>query len=152
MQFNISPQHTIALQNTNTWASFDKFKLEGAKALEQINAGHIATLITKTGQYKILSETDFQNLLGLASEVRRIKDGLNAIIATASIAQKHRDPESLEALMQVVIAIGDLPRLPSNNQPTLAQMPITETPDEDDTAILEPAALLAAQQALEASL
>jgi hypothetical protein len=130
------------------WQSFDKFKLEGAGALEQVGAGSIASLNTKTGQYRIISETDFQHLLGLASEVQRIKGGLNAIIASATVAQKHRDADSLEALMQVVIAVGDLPRLPSSSVVSQVELPNLD-PDPDDTVLLDPVALKAAQKALE---
>jgi hypothetical protein len=129
-----------------SWSSFDKFKLEGATALERVANGSVGLLTTKSGQYRILTDSDFQSLLGLASEVRRIKEGLNAIIATATVARRHRDSESLEALMQVVIAVGDLPRLPSNAQVTALNLEELETDSGD--AILDAVALKAAQLAL----
>ena len=147
---NILTHSTMPIQLTHAaaWSSFDKFKLEGANALERVQQGSVGTLTTKTGQYRILTETDYQTLLGLSSEVRRIKEGLNAIIATASVARRHRDTESLEALMQVVIAVGDLPRLPSNSEvsPLLLEPDPTDSADD---AILDPIELLAAQALLE---
>lgn len=136
----------IQFTQAASWSSFDKFKLEGATALERVEQGSVGTLTTKSGQYRILTDSDYQALLGLASEVRRIKEGLNAIIATATVARRHRDSESLEALMQVVIAVGDLPRLPSNAEITALNLEVIDT-DSDD-AILDPVALKAAQVAL----
>lgn len=138
---------TIQFKPAATWLSFDKFKLEGATALERVQNGSVGTLITKTGQYRILTEPDYQGLLGLASEVRRMKEGLNAIIATATVARLHRDTATLDALMQVVIAVGDLPRLPSNDQITALKLETDEN-DTDDEAILDASALKAAQSAL----
>ena len=141
---NLAP---IQLQQAVTWSSFDKFKLDGATALERVQNGGVGSLTTKTGQYRILTESDYQSLLGLASEVRRIKGGLNAIIATATVAHRHRDAETLEALMQVVIAVGGLPRLPTNDHSDRLDLEITAL-DTDDDAILDPQALKAAQAGL----
>ena len=141
---NIAPIH---LKQTVAWPSFDKFKLEGATALERVQSGSVGSLTTKTGQYRILTESDYQTLLGLASEVRRMKGGLNAIIASATVARRHRDAEALEALMQVVVAVGDFPRLPTNDITDRLNLEITED-DTDDDAILDPQALKAAQAAL----
>ncbi len=136
----------IQFTQTASWSSFDKFKLEGATALERVTQGSVGTLTTKSGQYRILTDSDYQALLGLASEVRRIKEGLNAIIATATVARRHQDSQSLEALMQVVIAVGDLPRLPNNAEVTALNLEMIDT--DSDEAILDPIELKAAQTAL----
>jgi hypothetical protein len=137
------------LKQAATWASFDKFKLEGASALERVQEGSVGALMTKTGQYRIMTESDYQTLIGLASEVQRMKAGVNAIVATATVVRHHpTDPHALEALMEVVVAFGDLPRLPSDTRATKVNFPINEM-DTDEDAILDSSELKAAQRALQ---
>ncbi|MEL7409474.1 MAG: hypothetical protein AAFN00_21435, partial [Cyanobacteria bacterium J06558_2] len=59
----------LNLKLGQTWQSFEKFRTEGAKALADIKDGIVATLTTKTGQYRIVEEHDFQQLYGLARDV-----------------------------------------------------------------------------------
>ena len=56
-----------------TWPSFEKFRADGAKALSAIKNGAVATLTTKTGQYRIIEEQDFQQMYGLARDVDRLR-------------------------------------------------------------------------------
>ena len=42
------------LRSGANWTSFEKFRLQGAEALSSIAKGVIATLQTKTGQYRII--------------------------------------------------------------------------------------------------
>ncbi len=37
------------LENAQVWTSFEKFRTEGAKTLESVKDGKVATLQTKTG-------------------------------------------------------------------------------------------------------
>jgi hypothetical protein len=59
---NIAP--LLNLKPGTHWSSFEQFRTEGAKALSPIQGGVVATLSTKTGQYRIIEEQDFQKLLG----------------------------------------------------------------------------------------
>jgi hypothetical protein len=63
------------------WTSFEKFRLKGAEALSSIANGVIATLQTKTGQYRIIEERDFQEMYGLASDVDRLRGGLRFVLS-----------------------------------------------------------------------
>jgi hypothetical protein len=60
---------TIALTPSTSWNSFEQFRTVGANSLATITAGTVGTLQTKTGQYRILNEADFQQLVGLATDV-----------------------------------------------------------------------------------
>ncbi len=65
--------NTFSLQPGPTWFSFEKFRQEGAKALESVKNGIVGILHTKTGQYRILEERDFQKMYGLARDIDRLR-------------------------------------------------------------------------------
>lgn len=125
------------LQNDRVFPSFEKFRIEGAKALESVKDGKITTLQTKTGQYRILEERDFQKLLGLARDVERLRGGLRVLLRTARVLQKHPDAESIDLLVETVTMLGDLPELPTRDQFEPLQ-PESDEIDLDDEVILDP--------------
>lgn len=104
---------SINLRSGRTWSSFEQLRTEGAKALDPIKNGTVATLHTKTGQYRILEEHDFQNLLGLATDVARLRKGLRLVLQSVRVVQKHRDEDSLNMLVEAVTMVGSLPGLPT---------------------------------------
>jgi len=105
----------LKLQNGPGWSSFEKFRTEGAKALESLKNGKVATLQTKTGQYRIIEEHDFQKLLGLASDVERLSGGLRVLLQTARVVQKHPDADSLNLLIETVSMLSSLPQIPTRD-------------------------------------
>jgi hypothetical protein len=120
-----------------TWRSFEKFRTEGAKALLTIKDGAVATLTTKTGQYRIMEERDFQQMYGLARDVDRLRGGLKMVTVAVRAAQKHPDRENLEVLAEAVAMLGELPELPTRNsfEPL---MPENTDFDDDDDVMLDP--------------
>ena len=68
---------------------------------------------TKTGQYRIVEEHDFQNLLGLATDVARLRKGLRLVLQSVRVVQKHRDEDSLNMLVEAVTMGGSLSGLPA---------------------------------------
>ena len=125
-----------------SWSSFEQFRTDGAKALAKIQNGAIATLQTKTGQYRILAEQDFQHLLGLASDVDRLRGGLRVLTLAIKAAQTHPAPETLEVLEASVALLGSLPELPVRTK-FEALLPENEALEADDEVILDPQALRA---------
>ncbi len=120
------------------WSSFEKFRTEGAKSLESIKGGTVAVLVTKTGQYRILEEDDFQKILGLARDVARLRSGLKLVLQSARIVQKHpHDSDSIELLVNAVTMLGSLPDLPTRDhfEPLL---PESANEDTDDEVELDP--------------
>ena len=91
------------LRSGANWTSFEKFRLQGAEALSSIANGVIATLQTKTGQYRIIEERDFQAMYGLARDVDRLRGGLRFVILAVRAAQKHPDPENLIYLLKQLL-------------------------------------------------
>jgi len=86
-----------------------------APALESLKNGKVATLQTKTGQYRIIEEHDFQKLLGLASDVERLSGGLRVLLQTARVVQKHPDADSLNLLIETVSMLSSLPQIPTRD-------------------------------------
>jgi hypothetical protein len=127
----------LNLKLGQTWQSFEKFRAEGAKALADIKDGVVATLTTKTGQYRIVEEDDFQYLYGLARDVDRLRGGLRMVTVAVRAAQKHPDPENLEVLAEAVAMLGELPELPTRDsfEPLIPEDPNL---DEDDDVMLDP--------------
>lgn len=134
----LAKNNLIDLQNGPIWSSFEKFRAEGAKALNSLKEGKVATLQTKTGQYRIVEEHDFQKLLGLARDVERLRGGLSILTQTVRVVQKHPDVESLNLLAEIVTMLGSLPELPTRDSfdPLL---PEGIEVDPDDEVDLDPA-------------
>ncbi len=127
----------FSLRLGQTWPSFEKFRSEGAKALSAIKDGAVATLTTKTGQYRIMEEHDFQQIYGLARDVDRLRGGLRRVTAAVRAAQKHPDRENLEVLAEAVARLGELLELPTRDsfEPL---MPENSEFAEDDDVMLKP--------------
>ena len=134
----IRAEKSLNLQNGPNWTSFEKFRTEGGKALESVKSGTVATLNTKTGQYRILEEQDFQHLLGLARDVDRLRGGLRVISSSVRVVQKHPDVESIDLLIEAIAMLGGLPELPTRSsfEPLLPEDGIDV--DEDDEVNLDP--------------
>lgn len=120
-----------------TWRSFEKFRTEGAKALESIKDGIVGILHTKTGQYRILEERDFQKLYGLARDVDRLQGGLRIVVSAARALKKDPDnPDTMDVLLQSITFLGSLPELPTREKFESLLVETTEL-DEDDEVILD---------------
>jgi hypothetical protein len=102
----------LSLAQGAMWPSFEQFRTQGNASLQQITSGRVGTLITKQGQYRILTENDFQHLYGLARDIERLRGGIRVVIATARAAKIHPDEATFEALMEAVMLMGELPALP----------------------------------------
>jgi hypothetical protein len=133
----ITNKKEFRLRSGENWTSSEKFRLQGAEALSSIGNGVIATLQTKTGQYRIIEERDFQEMYGLARDVDRLRGGLRVVILAVRAAQKHPDPENLHLLAEAVAMLGDLPELPTRNS-FERLVPENFDLDEDDEVMLDP--------------
>ena len=94
------------------WTSFEQFRTSGVSALESIKPSQVATLSGKSGVYRILRDTDFQRLVGLASDVHRIKGGITVVMQAAKVFAKHKDQESVELLIKSVSMLTESNILP----------------------------------------
>lgn len=127
----------FSLSLGQSWQSFEKFRQEGAKALQLIKNGAVATLTTKTGQYRIIEEHDFQNMYGLARDVDRLRGGLRMVTVAVRAAQKHPDQENLEVLAEAVALLGELPELPTRDSFEPLELENDDW-DDDDEVLLNP--------------
>ncbi len=129
----------FSLRLGQTWKSFEKFRTNGAKALSAIKDGAVATLTTKTGQYRIMEEHDFQQMYGLARDVDRLRGGLRMVTVAVRAAQKHPDRENLAVLAEAVAMLGELPELPTSDsfEPLMPEDSNLDV-DEDDDVMLDP--------------
>ncbi|MEC4819131.1 MAG: hypothetical protein SAK29_38535 [Scytonema sp. PMC 1069.18] len=134
----INDSTSFELRVGSRWSSFEKFRTEGAKSLESIKNGTIAILQTKTGQYRILEEHDFQKMLGLARDVDRLRRGARVLSRAVRVVQKHRDTDTLNLLLEAVTMLGTLPELPTCDrfEPLLPED--TDADIEDDEVDLDP--------------
>lgn len=103
---------TILMKAGPYWTSFEQFRKGGIANLECLPRAAVGTIATKTGVFRIVRDDDFQKLLGLASEVHRIKGGLTFIAQAARVVAKHRDNASVELLINSVSMLGESSLLP----------------------------------------
>lgn len=129
----------IKLTPTAHWNSFEQFRTSGANALTNITPGTVGTLHSKTGQYRILTEVDFQNLLGIATDVERLQQGLNVVMRAVQVVQNHpQDSDTLALLAETVAMLGTMTTV----LPTISSFPSLTpediTVDPEDEVILSP--------------
>jgi hypothetical protein len=95
------------------WRSFEQFRVAGGSALEGVMLGSVATLHIKSKVFRILRDDDFQRVVGLASEVHRLKQGITFVIKAAKVVAKYpNDRESMELLFQSASMLSDSSTLP----------------------------------------
>jgi len=113
-------QPSIQLTPTVHWNSFEQFRKSGASALTSVTPGTVGTLRSKTGQYRILTEVDFQHLLGVANEVERSQHGLNVVMRAVRVVQNHpQDSDTLALLAETVAMLGTMTTV----LPTISSFP-----------------------------
>src|ERR1019366_5960769 len=71
------------------WRSFEQLRLAGSTALESIAAGQVRTLQVKSKTLRVLRDDDFQKLIGLASEVHRLRQGITIVVTAAKVVAKY---------------------------------------------------------------
>ena len=97
------------------WSSFEKFRLAGGTGLESIKPSAVATLWSKSQQFRVLRDEDFQRLVGLASEVHRLRSGITFVIQAARVVAKHKDEESINLLIGHASMLGESRVLPERD-------------------------------------
>lgn len=98
------------------WRSFEQFRLGGATALETIATGSVAVLHVKSNSFNILRSEDFQKLIGLASEVHRLKEGITLVLTAAKIVRKYpNDPDGIEMLYKSASLLRESSMLPERD-------------------------------------
>jgi hypothetical protein len=103
---------TTGLTPGPTWQSYESFRKTGSTALQTIPVNGIGTLRTKHGVYRILNDSDFQRIIGIASEVNRLQKGLRIILQAAKVVAKHPDDDTVALLISSAKMISESPELP----------------------------------------
>ncbi len=102
----------VALIAGPTWNSFEQFRRGGSGALEEIPAHGVGTLRGKTGTFRVIRDEDFQRLLGLATDIHRLQNGLNFVIQAAKVVAKHPDDDHVQLLIRSASMVAGSPILP----------------------------------------
>jgi|ERR1035437_6140802 hypothetical protein len=117
------------------WRSFEQLRLAGSTALESISVGQVATLQIKTKTFRILCDYDFQRLVGLASEVHRLRRGITIVLHAARIVAKHpNDIDGIELLCQTASMLGEsnlLPVRPGHDRFEISPEEVEQYADDD---------------------
>lgn len=62
-----------------------------------------------------MRDQDFQRLIGIASEIHRIKAGVTIVLSAAKVVQKHKDEESIELLVKSAALLEESSVLPERD-------------------------------------
>jgi hypothetical protein len=103
---------TDSLVQGPTWNSFEGFREHGLRQLKSIPKRSVATLHCKSGSFRILREDDFQWLVGIASEVARVRNGFNVALSAARVAIQHPDEQHLNLFIDIANTAFQSPLLP----------------------------------------
>jgi hypothetical protein len=77
--------------------------------------GQVGTLAGKNCVFRVLRDEDFQVILGLASDVHRMRNGIRFVISAARVVKTHKDEQSVQLLIDLVSALGESPVLPEHS-------------------------------------
>jgi hypothetical protein len=95
------------------WRSFEQFRLAGSSAVDGFVTGSVGTLHVKSKIFRILRDEDFQRVVGLASEVHRLKQGITIVATAARVVAKHPDDsDSMELLCRSLSLLNESSILP----------------------------------------
>ena len=108
------------------WRSFEQFRIAGSSALEGVTVGSVATLHVKSKVFRILGDSDFQRVVGLAAEVHRLKQGITLVVKAARVVAKHPDRDSMELLYHSAWLLSESSILPEREGHDIFHM----TPEE----------------------
>ncbi len=98
------------------WRSFEKFRTAGSTALDSLVAGSVGTLHIKSKTFRILGDSDFQRMMGLASEVHRLRQGITFVIKAAKVVAKHPNSrEGIELLYESASLLSESSLLPERH-------------------------------------
>jgi hypothetical protein len=123
------------------WPSFEQFRTAGSTGLDAVHDGRVGTLRTKGGVFRIISDADFQSLVGQASEVERLRSGLSTIVHAVRVVREHPDsPSAVDLLVHIAQQYIGVPVLPVRAGHEPAAPESTEVP-ADDEVILDPSEL-----------
>jgi hypothetical protein len=123
------------------WPSFEQFRSGGSSGLDAVHDGRVGTLRTKGGVFRIISDEDFQFLVGLASEVGRLKNGLSTMVHAARVIREHPDsPSAIDLLVHIASQYTGIPA-PSVRVGSEPAVPETSEIPADDEVILNPSEL-----------
>ena len=118
------------------WTSFEQFRVAGPGGPESVGGGQVGTLQTKAGVFRLLRDEDFQVLVGLASEARRLQGGLSTIVHAANVIRDHpSSPSAVELLLHLASVYGAA----NTSRPT--QLSDLAPVVEDDEVIVDAAEL-----------
>lgn len=121
------------------WASFEQFRMAGPSGPESVGGGQVGTLRTKGGLFRLMRDEDFQFLVGLASEAKRLQGGLTTMAHAAKVIRDHPSSASaVELLLHLATEYG----APDARQAGLAP---ESAPIADDDEIIVDAAELKRQ-------
>ena len=139
---------TLAEQQTETefrpaqlrpgpaWASFEQFRMAGPGGPESVGGGQVGTLRTNGGLFRLIRDEDFQFLVGLASEAKRLQGGLTTMVHAAKVIRDHpSSPSAVELLLHLATEYGASDANLSRQTPDAA--PVAE----DDEVIVDAAEL-----------
>ncbi len=126
-------QATLEASPMHNYSSFESFRTSGAKALKTLEAGHIATLRTKSGNYRIVREDDFRRLAGLLESVHAVHKRLQVVVRVARTVITHRDAPHFEALESAVDAAVASPGI--HTQEGHGNLPVFDRGDSDDDTV-----------------
>jgi len=109
MSTTLARPSALALVPGPTWSSFEKFRKGGNTTLEEIPSMALVRSSARVSLTVFCATADFQHLVGLATDVRRLQQGLNVIIQAAKVVAKHPDQEHVELLIHSPPCLPGLP-------------------------------------------
>jgi len=128
----------FTLQKGPTWRSFDRFKNQGAKELEQnVPLGHVAQLSVKGTDFVVMRAETWNQCYGLARDVSRFQRGIRLIQDAVKLLLRIKPDDTegtsiaVDLLRQLTYEMPHLPTEPAPQRYVVFTEADRESVDDD---------------------
>lgn len=129
----------FALRPGPAWGSVEDLLGSGDAALEEVASGAVATLGSRVGRFRLLSEDDFQALYGMALEARRVAAELNSVLGNLG---ERPDADTAQSVIARVVELADsLDTLPAHSAHGMLEPEGLDLDEADLNLVLDAAEL-----------
>ena len=104
-----SPQTLLHESREHVFKSFEQLRKAGAAKFSSLTIGMVGRLSVKGDNYRILTEQDFQRLVGAMATSELLQNQLKMVVHVAITYVKHEDDSTREALRSAITTVIESP-------------------------------------------
>lgn len=129
-----APDFHLELSKKHQFDSFEQMRQQGSKQLETLTPGKVGILKGKKQQYRIVTESDFQSLIGAVAHLQALQQQLQVVMKVSQTVIRHQDQVTIEALEATLYGLNQFQPIQSGP----GELEMDTEIDSDDEVLLDP--------------